>query len=279
MQLRLVHTTGFEYDGQALTSYNQARMTPQTAPGQIVVHTRLEVDPTPWSHNYRDWFGNEVTAFEVLDPHSSMRVTAVSTVHTDRAPSPGPHLDWEQVLSPEVSDQLTEYLGLPKIVVPADDLAALAKQMAADFATPGEAALALCQQVNATMEYVPGATDHTTSAADAWGIGGGVCQDMAHVTLGALRSIGVPARYVSGYLHPKVDAVVGETVEGESHAWIEWWDGGWRGYDPTNDLEPGERWVVVATGRDYLDVRPLNGIYSGAGTSHMFVQVEVTRLA
>ena len=76
MQLRFVHTTGFQYGGQALASYNQARMTPQTGPGQIVVHTRLAVDPTPWTDDYRDYFGNEVTAFEVLDPHSAMTVTA-----------------------------------------------------------------------------------------------------------------------------------------------------------------------------------------------------------
>ena len=67
-------------------------------------------------------------------------------------------------------------------------------------------------------------------------------------------------------------------MQGESHAWVEWWDDGWHGFDPTNDLEPGDRWVVIATGRDYLDVRPLHGIFSGAGTSSMFVQVDVTRI-
>ena len=94
MELRIVHTTGFEYDGLALASYNQARMTPQTGPGQIVVHTRLGVSPTPWTYDYRDYFGNEVTSFEVLDPHESMTVTAVSTVHTDRPPASLPALAW-----------------------------------------------------------------------------------------------------------------------------------------------------------------------------------------
>jgi transglutaminase-like putative cysteine protease len=102
---------------------------------------------------------------------------------------------------------------------------------------------------------------------------------MAHLVIGGLRALRIPVRYVSGYLHPTADPAVGETVQGESHAWVEWWDDGWHGFDPTNDLEPGERWVVVATGRDYLDVKPLSGIFSGAGTSSMFVQVDVTRLA
>jgi transglutaminase-like putative cysteine protease len=101
---------------------------------------------------------------------------------------------------------------------------------------------------------------------------------MAHVVIGGLRSAGVPARYVSGYLHPSGDPQVGETVVGESHAWIEWWDGEWVGFDPTNDLEPGDRHVVVARGRDYSDVPPLTGIFSGGTTSSMAVDVSVTRL-
>jgi len=89
MQLRIVHTTGFEYAGKATASFNEARLTPQTTPGQIVVHTRLEVHPTPWTYTYRDYWGTHVTAFEVLDPHESMTVTASSTVHVLRSPAAG----------------------------------------------------------------------------------------------------------------------------------------------------------------------------------------------
>ncbi len=84
---------------------------------------------------------------------------------------------------------------------------------------------------------------------------------------------------MSGYQHPLPTAPVGEAVRGESHAWVEWWDDGWHGFDPTNDQEPGERYVVVAAGRDYGDVKPLSGIYSGSATSNMFVDVHVTQLA
>jgi transglutaminase-like putative cysteine protease len=279
MQLRLVHTTGFQYGGQALASYNQARMTPQTGPGQIVVHTRLAVEPTPWTDDYRDYFGNEVTAFEVLDPHSAMTVTAVSTVHTDRPSAPDPSLTWADMATPEVTDRWTEFLALPHLVAPPAELAAHATMLARTHDRPGDAAQALCSFVHDEVKYVAGSTDVATAAVEAWQQRAGVCQDMAHLVLGGLRTMGIPARYVSGYLHPLADAVVGETVQGESHAWIEWWDDGWHAYDPTNDLEPGDRWVVVATGRDYLDVRPLHGIYSGSATSSMFVQVDITRLA
>lgn len=279
MELRVVHTTGFEYEGRALASYNQARLTPQTRPGQIVTHNRVEVDPAPWSHVYRDWFGNEVTAFEVLDPHRAMTVRSVSTVHTGRQGAGEPKLSWSDMSGGGVSDRLTEYLSVPALVEPPDDLAGLAREMAGDAGSPSAAAEQICRSLHEEIEYVTGATDATTAAREAWEQRAGVCQDMAHLALGALRSVGIPARYVSGYLHPSEGAAVGEKVAGESHAWVEWWDDGWRGFDPTNNLEPGDRWVVVAVGRDYNDVRPLHGIYSGGGTSSMFVEVEVTRLA
>jgi transglutaminase-like putative cysteine protease len=118
-----------------------------------------------------------------------------------------------------------------------------------------------------------------SSAVDAWQAGEGVCQDYAHLTLAMLRAVGVPARYVSGYLHTKPDAAVGETVVGESHAWIEAWTGGWWGFDPTNDLPIGHRHVWVATGRDYGDVSPLKGTYSGGAATAIEVTVDMTRLA
>jgi len=130
------------------------------------------------------------------------------------------------------------------------------------------------------MTYQTGATGVHTAAADAWAAGSGVCQDYAHLALGALRGMGIPARYVSGYLHPRADAEIGETLAGESHAWVEWWQGGWVGFDPTNDTPATDRHVVVARARDYRDVPPIRGLLAGpAGTSTLTVTVETTRLA
>jgi len=279
MQLRVVHTTGFDYDGKAVASYNQARLTPVTTPEQIVVHARLEVAPKPWTYDYRDYFGTHVTAFEVLDPHESLTVTATSTVQTNRAPGPPPSTTWDALATREVADRWTEYLTLPELVAPPPDLARRADAVRQASALPGDAALALCRLVSDEVEHRPGTTDVRTPAAAAWGQRAGVCQDMAHLVIGGLRSLGIPARYVSGYFHPSPDPVVGEAVTGESHAWVEWWDDGWHAFDLANDREPSDQYVVVATGRDYADVKPLSGIYSGAATSRMFVEVQVTRLA
>ena len=139
MQLRIVHTTGFEYAGKAAASFNEARLTPQTRPGQIVVHTRLEVHPTPWTYTYRDYWGSQVTAFEVLDPHTSLTVTATATVHTDRAPAGDPVLSWDEVRSPEVKDLHTEFLTLPERVAPPEDLVELARGIAESSPSPSEA--------------------------------------------------------------------------------------------------------------------------------------------
>jgi transglutaminase-like putative cysteine protease len=278
MQLRIAHTTGFEYDGKANTSFNEARLTPLTLPGQIVVHSRVEVSPTPWVYTYKDYWGAQVTAFEVLDPHQSLTVTASATVHTDRAPAGPPELSWEQIRSGDISDLHTEFLTLPDRVRPEDDLVALAREIADRNTTPGDAAREICALVYQEVKYVSGSTTVDAFAAHSWAERSGVCQDMAHIAIGALRSVGIPARYVSGYLHPQKEPEIGVPAKGESHAWVEWWDDGWRGFDPTNDTEPGDRHVITATGRDYNDVKPLSGIFSGTGTSRMFVDVQVTRL-
>jgi transglutaminase-like putative cysteine protease len=279
MQFRVVHRTRIAYDGGVAASYNEARMTPITTSEQVVVHTRLDVAPTPWSHSYRDYWGTEVTAFEVLDQHSELTVTATSTVQVNRPPQQPGGLGWDEVRSPAVQDRFCETLVVDDRVRPDEELTALADTLAAEADGPSDFARRVCALVHDEMKYEVGSTKVHGHASDAWAARAGVCQDMAHVAIGVLRAARVPARYVSGYLHPRREPVVGDTVVGESHAWIEWWDGRWLGFDPTNDLEPGDRHVVVARGRDYSVVPPLTGIFSGGSTSAMAVEVQVTRLS
>ena len=279
MQLRVVHTTTYDYDGKAVASYNQARLTPITTPVQIVVHSRVEVSPKPWTFEYRDYFGTSVTAFEIVDPHDSMTVSATSTVQTNRPQAPPPSLTWDDLATREVSDRWTEYLTLPDIVAPTADFAQRVRQVAADHELPGEAARDLCTLVHDELEFVPGATQVGGLAATAWQQRAGVCQDMVHLVIGGLRTVGIPARYVSGYFHPDPEPVVGLAVLGQAHAWVEWWDDGWHAFDPCNDQEPDDRYIAVGHGRDYLDVKPISGIFSGTGTSLLTVGVEITRLA
>ena len=177
-----------------------------------------------------------------------------------------------------MQDECCEFLEISHWVAPAPSLLADLAGARAEAATPTDYAEAVCAHMFESIRYVTGATEVTTNAADAWDAKSGVCQDFAHLTLGVLREARIPARYVSGYLHPSTDPVIGEEVTGESHAWIEWWDGEWVGFDPTNARPVGEQHVLVARGRDYEDVPPLRGIYSTRGDSELFVDVEITRL-
>ena len=276
MQLRIRHTTGYTYEKGAVASFNEARMTPMTTSEQYVLRSRLDISPIPWTYEYRDYWGTTVTSFEVRDPHSELTVIATSTIETQELP-PKPHgVTWEAL--DDVQDEWCEFLTLSSWVAPSSELLAELRPLLADAERPSDYAMAVMTFLHERVAYVPGSTEVTTTAADAWSAQTGVCQDFAHLTLGCLREARIPARYVSGYLHPSREPVVGQPVAGESHAWIEWWDGEWVGWDPTNAISPGPRHVVVAKGRDYADSPPLRGIFSTAGGSELFVGVEITRL-
>jgi transglutaminase-like putative cysteine protease len=279
MQLRIVHTTGYEYDGAAKASYNEARLTPGTSAEQIVVHTRLDISPTPWAYSYRDYFGTQVTAFEINEPHESLRVTSIATVHTNRQTQAAPSLAWSELLSPDVADAQCEYLATDDLVAPPEELMLAVKEIAVRASRPGNAAREICALVHDEMTYRPGATDVLTRRPRRGSSAPASARTWPTSSSDRCVRSGIPARYVSGYLHPDKEPQAGVTVTGESHAWVEWWDAGWRGFDPTNDEPVGNRHVAIAAGRDYRDVRPLSGIYSGGVTSSMFVDVQITRLS
>lgn len=278
-RLRIRHRTGYSYDGEVRSSYNEARMTPLTDVHQTTLESRLEISPNAGTYRYRDYWGTEVTAFDLHSPHSELEVVATSVVETGLREWRTGGLDWEVLRSQAVLDQYSEWLDPTARTDPDGTLSALAHQIAARGAGPSQTAEACIAAIGDHLTYVVGSTDVKTSAMQAWGGRSGVCQDFAHVSLAMLRSIGIPARYVSGYLHPDSSAGIGQPVDGESHAWIEWWDGEWVGYDPTNGKPAGEQHVLVARGRDYDDVTPLKGIYSGPQSSALGVLVSVTRLA
>jgi transglutaminase-like putative cysteine protease len=145
---------------------------------------------------------------------------------------------------------------------------------------PAETALAISNHVHDSMTYEPGSTGVQTSAAEAWSARRGVCQDYAHLVIGALRHVGIPARYVSGYLHPLSDAALGEPVVGESHAWVEWWLGEWVGHDPTNSTFVRDQHVTIGCGREYADVPPIKGVVAGTPLrTDLSVEVQITRLS
>ncbi|HWH28808.1 MAG TPA: transglutaminase family protein [Mycobacteriales bacterium] len=276
-RIRVRHSTGYRYDAPVLASYNEARLTPVTDVDQLTLESRVVTSPDAVQQRYWDYWGTQVTAFDLHVPHEGLEVTATSVVDTADAREPDGVPTWDVLRSDAVRDRFVEMLTLTDRTRPSDEAVAVVQEAVQTLA-PAEAAMAVMELVHGRVAYQPGTTGVATSALEAWGLGKGVCQDVAHVTLGLLRSVGLPASYVSGYLHPRADAAIGETVTGESHAWVEVWLGGWWGYDPTNQVPAGERHVVVGRGRDYGDVAPLKGLYSGTGSHSLGVTVEVTRL-
>ena len=276
-RMRVVHATGYAYKTTVTASYNEARLTPRSDSRQNVIINRVETTPATRSYRYVDYWGTAVTAFDLHAPHTELEVTSSSVVETDR-PEPAAAISWADLESAAVLDRFDEVLKPTRYTPTSKRIDRTAKQLAKGL-EPQHAVLAAAKWVYSELQYVRGTTGVHSSGLDALAEGKGVCQDFAHLTLILLRSMGIPARYVSGYLHPNPDAAIGQAVEGESHAWIQAWTGSWWNFDPTNDIEINEQYISVGFGRSYDDVTPLKGIYLGQGSSDLDVVVEMTRLA
>src|ERR1700678_228996 len=282
-RLRIEHTTKVVYTGLVRTSFNEARMIPLTLPTQTTLESRVTAGPGVPVWTYNDYWGTHVSVFDLPDPHDDLVIRAVSTVETE--PFPGvPPADtrpgWPELRQHGRQGRLLEFVLPTALTTVAEDISAAAMAEISEQALgPDQAAAAISARVHDHVTYLPGATGVRTNAQEAWDKGQGVCQDMAQIAVSLLRAAGLPARYVSGYLHPDPKAEPGSTSVGQSHAWVEYWAGSWIALDPTSGAPVGERHVAVARGRDYCDVPPLQGIYHRPPDRHMPVTVEVTRLA
>ncbi|MBU4465439.1 MAG: transglutaminase family protein [Actinobacteria bacterium] len=277
-RLRIEHATGFSYHGEVAASYNEARMLPGTTDSQFVLSSSLDIDPGTPVNTYVDYFGTRVSAFDVLSPHAALNITARSLVEVRPRPVEHSGISWER-LGTESGRviETVEQMSQTARTRPHDEVVEIAQSIAGRHDDPSRAAHDIVMTIGDAVEYMHGVTGVHSTASEAWEARKGVCQDIAHIAIGALRSVGIPARYVSGYLHPKPNADVGQAVTGESHAWVEWFGGEWQGFDPTNNIEIGDRHVLVGRGRDYNDVPPLRGVYAGPFKSQLFVKVTITR--
>jgi transglutaminase-like putative cysteine protease len=278
-RLRITHTTGHQYRAPVIASFNEVRMTPRDADGQMLLSHQLQVFPRASVQAYVDYWGALVQAFDVHEEHELLEIVATSLVDVPAGHPSAAGLSWAEVRAPAVVDRWGEFLVPTRLVddaaVDGDRAAVLAEL--SRCATPADAIRTSVAAVRDRISYDESATSVATTAGEAWAAGGGVCQDFSHAMLSLLRGVGIPARYVSGYLHTEEEAQ-DETVVGESHAWVEVWDGGWEAFDPTNDRVVGSAHVIVARGRDYDDVPPLKGIYAGGASDAMAVSVEITQL-
>lgn len=280
VRLAVTHTTTYRYGAAVRSSYNEARLEPRSDRRQTVLSWGLEVTPTPRIAHHVDYWGTNVHHFDLQTPHSELIVEAKALVEVGvKKVEPG-NATWADLAAPALLDEFYEVLAPTEIVRGNGHVGAAANEIRAASATPAVAAEAAVAWVHEQLTYEQGHTGVFTTAEEVLAAGHGVCQDFAHVSLALLRTMGIPAWYVSGYLHPHAEPEIGEQVVGESHAWVAAFTGSVWPLDPTSLAPVHERHIRVAAGREYADVAPFRGVYAGGGAGQsMDVSVEVTRRA
>ncbi len=291
MRLRVTHETVYTYAQPVKTAQHLAHLKPRDLPWQTLLRHALIVSPQPAPvREVADAWGNTRSFFSLQAAHGQLRVVADSLVETTPPPAIRSTLPWEEARERmryhrhAAFDAAAEFAFASPYVPRHDDFLAYARPCF----TPGrpllEAARELTARIHAEFAYRPQATDASTPALESLALRQGVCQDFAHVMIGCLRSLGLPARYVSGYLltepPPGQPRLVGADA---SHAWASVYlpgeragEGTWADLDPTNDRAPGEDYVTLAIGRDYADVSPVRGVIHGGANHELHVAVTVT---
>ncbi|HXM55416.1 MAG TPA: transglutaminase family protein, partial [Candidatus Dormibacteraeota bacterium] len=266
MRVSITHRTRYRYSTEVIESQMELRLRPWDGPGQRVHDFRLDVRPAARVRTYVDGLGNHVQHFNRLEPHDELAIVSRSTVETwpaEAAPSrdlvPSDLLLFRPpVLSTAAVRRLARRARLHESGSPHDLLAALDR---------------ISDLVASTLTYMPDVTTVSSDVEEVLKLGRGVCQDFAHVFIAVARTVGIPCRYVSGYVAPEP----AEPYVGASHAWAEAWvpGRGWRAYDPTHPGLPAELYIRLAVGRDYRDAAPTRGVFVGPAASAMEASVEI----
>jgi transglutaminase-like putative cysteine protease len=289
------------YDIRQVTTYHYAssvayarhvlRLTPIDRPGQRVHASAVDVEPAPIERREgADFFGNRMTWIELDQPHDmlSVRVAARVALKHDAPPAAEATPRWEEVraaafTSTDLSPNSPTHYLFPSRQVSLDPEI---RAYAAESFTPDrpvlDAAVDLMQRIKADFIYEIGATTASTTPPMSFALRRGVCQDFAHIMISGMRGLGLPAAYVSGYLRTAPVPSEGKdklTGADAMHAWVLAWCGeaaGWIGLDPTNGIFAGDDHVVLAIGRDYADVAPIDGVIFASGGQRLAVSVSVT---
>ncbi len=283
----ITHDTTFNYANAVSMSHQLLRLSPRKTARQTPLHSRVIVEPAPVMRQTRnDFFGNEITYLTVQVPHEKLTIRSSSRVEVqafdaaslDRGPA------WESVVA--ALDPVTNRNALEAsqfaFASPYVGIDAAVREFARETFTDGKGFIAAVRELTAKIHrefvYEGGVTDIWTPVSEVLANRRGVCQDFAHLEIAALRSLGLPARYMSGYLltHPAQgkERLIGADA---SHAWIAAWcpDFGWLEFDPTNNVMPSDEHITLAWGRDYGDVSPTTGIIVGGGAHTVSVAVNV----
>jgi transglutaminase-like putative cysteine protease len=278
------HITAYAYDQPVDLAAHLLHLKPRALPGQRVIHARIRCQPAPdHATETHDHFGNAATRIFIAAPHQHFEVTAEALVAVDFAPPPPPEatLPWDVVAdqAQRGCDKATEYLHASA------HAPALAE--AAEFARPcfppGRPVLAallhLNERIATEFRFQAGVTSISTPVEEVLRLRRGVCQDFTHLMIAALRGLGLPARYMSGYIRTRpLPGQERRRGADQSHAWVGAWLGerdGWVGLDPTNGIVVRDEHVVIAWGRDFADISPLRGVILGGGAHHLSVSVDL----
>jgi len=289
---RVIHRTSYRYGATMTDGYSVACLVPRPTEYQVVHQSDVALVPpaSEWD-SYLDAFGNLVNQFGLHEPHTEMSVEAISVVEVSPRDQPHDDTPWEQVVATvaEAEGDLAIEVGSfrsTSTLIDVDGLGTLLGPIAKDAFPPGrpivEAVDALCRHIHEEFEFDPHFSSVATPLDAVLSARRGVCQDFAHLAVGCLRSLGLSARYVSGYIEtmppPGEQRLIGADA---SHAWCSVWtpNAGWIDFDPTNGHLPADEHVTIAWGRDYADVTPVRGVMIGPATAqNLEVFVDVTRI-
>lgn len=286
MKYKITHTTRYKASNRVSVCHNAAWLTPRATQFQQVEQHEISIDPQPSTlETLQDSFGNTVTFFSLNEGYKSLKVSAASSVNVHSAiEKPEQSAPWESVARSVATHQSPSDLAALQFRYdsPRSHRLQDATKYARESFTAGrpmwEALYELTSRIHTDFEYDPKSTTVTTPTSKVMQQRRGVCQDFAHLQIAMLRSLGLAARYVSGYLRtyaaPGQPRLVGVDA---SHAWLSVYCGdlGWLDVDPTNNKLVGEEYITVAWGRDYGDVTPLKGVYTGGGKHTLSVSVDV----
>lgn len=290
MRYQISHSTTYQYAAPISLCHNIACLLPRNTPYQQVVSSYLQVTPRAASvHERVDLFGNRVHHFAIQRTHQSLTVTAHSEVLIRPMEYPGllQTTRWEEVRDNILLDnspaglEARAYLLPSPFIAPTDVIRGYAEESFQPERTVLEAMLDLNHRIFTEFTYDPHFTTVVTPLEEVLEHRRGVCQDFAHLAIACVRAMGIPARYVSGYLEtlppPGQEKLQGADA---SHAWLSVYDPvlGWTDFDPTNDQIPSHQHVTTAWGRDYSDVTPLKGIFFGSSEHQLKVAVDVNRV-
>ncbi|MES1258277.1 MAG: transglutaminase family protein [Acidobacteriota bacterium] len=282
MKVKTTHTTTYLYSDPVSVCHTEVHLAPRECPHQRLLSHALTIAPEPSFRTSRqDYFGNEITIFSIQEPHETLHITAESEIELQPEEPPAGALTppWEEVLDEMrggKTDEIfraAEFTFPSPFVKPGADCEAYGRQSFPPGRPVLEAGLDLCHRIYSDFRYDPRATTIATPVEEVLMKRSGVCQDFAHLMISCARSLGLPARYISGYLRSDAKTLGGEA----SHAWCALFcpGFGWLEFDPTNDVMPAGNHVTIAHGRDYSDVAPVVGVALGGGEQLIHVSVSV----